>query len=214
MKIGIIGAGHIGATLAELLASVGHEVALSNSRGPDTLGDLVADLNKNVQNSSAGGSVRAMSAEDAARFGDLVIEAIPFGHYRDLPKGELADKTLVSASNYYPERDGEMDLGGHTQTGLVASYLSDTAVVKAFNTIYWEHLHRQGDTTKPIEERRVIFIAGDDDAAKREVTDLIQEIGFGALDTGSLSESSVQEPGADVYAQDMTVAEAKERLTS
>ena len=214
MKIGIIGAGHIGATLAELLAGVGHEVALSNSRSPDTLGDLVADLNKNAQNNSESGSVQAVRAEDAASFGDLVIEAIPFGHYRDLPKDELAGKTLVSASNYYPERDGEMDLGSHTQTGLVASYLSNTAVVKAFNTIYWEHLHRQGDTTKPVDERRVIFIAGDDEAAKREVTDLIEEIGFGAFDTGLLSESSIQEPGAEIYNRDMTVAEARERLAS
>ena len=104
MKIGMIGAGHIGATLAGLLARVGHEVALSNSRGPDTLENLVADLNKNAQNNSEGGSVRAMTAEDAASFGDLVIEAIPFGHYRDLPKEQLKGKTLVSASNYYPNR--------------------------------------------------------------------------------------------------------------
>ena len=133
---------------------------------------------------------------------------------RDLPKEELTGKTLVSASNYYPGRDGEMDLDGHTQTGLVASYLSDTTVIKAFNTIYWEHLHDQGDTSKPIGERRVIFLAGDDEAAKQEVADLIEEVGFGPFDTGSLSESSVQEPGADIYNNDMTVAEARERLAS
>ena len=212
MKIGMIGAGHIGATLAGLLARVGHEVALSNSRGPDTLENLVADLNKNAQNNSEGGSVRAMTAEDAASFGDLVIEAIPFGHYRDLPKEQLKGKTLVSASNYYTNRDGEIDFDGHTQTGLVASYLSATTVVKAFNTIYWEHLHRQGDTTKSLEERRVIFLAGDDETAKKEVADLIEELGFGPFDAGSLSESAVQEPGADVYTEDMTLAEAKEKF--
>lgn len=209
MKLGIIGAGNIGATLAGLFAKAGHEVALSNSRGPETLQDLVSDLNKNAR-----GEVQAMTTEDAAAFGDVVIEAIPFGHYRDLPREELASKTLISASNYYPGRDGEMDLGGHTQTGLVASYLSDTTVVKAFNTIYWEHLRDQGDTSKPVSERRVIFLAGDDEAVKREVADLIEEVGFGPFDTGSLSGSSVQEPGAEIYNNGMTVAEAKERLAS
>ncbi len=207
MKLGIIGAGNIGATLAGLFAKAGHEVALSNSRGPETLQDLVSDLNKNAK-----GEVQAVTAEDAAAFGDIVIEAIPFGHYEDLPKDELASKTLISASNYYPRRDGEMDFGGHTQTGLVAAYLSDTTVVKAFNTIYWEHLRDQGDTSKPTNERRVIFLAGDNEAAKREVANLTEEIGFGPFDTGALSGSGVQEPGADIYNNDMTVAEARERL--
>ena len=209
MKLGIIGAGNIGATLAGLFAGAGHEVALSNSRGPETLRDLVADLNRDAE-----GEVRAVTTKDAAAFGDLVIEAIPFGHYRDLPKDALAGKTLVSASNYYPGRDGEMAFGGHTQTGLVASYLSDTTLVKAFNTIYWEHLRDQGDASKPLDERRVIFLAGDDEAAKREVASLIEEVGFGPFDIGSLGESSAQEPGTDIYNNDMTVAEAKERFAS
>lgn len=207
MKLGIIGAGNIGATLAGLFVKAGHEVALSNSRGPETLQDAVADLNQN-----AAGNVQAMTAEDAAAFGELVVEAVPFGHYQDLPKEELAGKTLISASNYYPGRDGEMELEGHTQTGLVASYLTDTTVVKAFNTIYWEHLRDQGDTSKPASQRRVIFLSGDDEEAKRRVADLIEEIGFGSFDTGSLEGSSVQEPGTDIYNREMTVAEAEERL--
>lgn len=209
MKLGIIGAGNIGATLAGLFARAGHEVAIGNSRGPDTLQDLVANLNKDAR-----GNVQAMTAENAATFGDIVIEAIPFGHYQDLPKEELRDKILISASNYYPGRDGEMDLEGHTQTGLVASYLPDTSVVKAFNTIYWEHLRDQGDTSKSVSERRVIFLAGDDEEVKQRVANLIEEIGFSSFDTGSLSESSVQEPGADIYNRDMSVAEARERLKS
>ncbi len=209
MKLGIIGAGNIGRTLAGLFAGAGHEVAISNSRSPETLEDLAADLNQ-----SAAGNVQAMTAKDAATFGNIVIEAVPFGHYQDLPKDELVGKTLISASNYYPNRDGEMDFAGYTQTGLVASYLSDTSVVKAFNTIYWEHLRDQGDTSKPVSERRVIFLAGDDEAAKQEVADLIEEIGFGPLDVGSLSKSSVQEPGADIYNREMTVAEAREKVAS
>ena len=130
MKLGIIGAGNIGATLAKLFAQVGHEVALGNSRSPETLKNLVRNLNEDVS-----GHVQAVSAEDAAVFGEVVIEAIPFGHYRDLPKDELVGKTLVSASSYYPRRDGEMNLGKHTYTGLVTAHSPSTAVVKAFNTI-------------------------------------------------------------------------------
>ncbi len=165
MKIGIIGAGNIGSSLARLLTKAGYSVAISNSRGPETLGSLVTDI---------GGDIHAMTAEDAARYGDIAIEAIPFGRYRQLPADALAGKILISASNYYPQRDGVIDFAGHTQTGLVSAYLPETRVIKAFNTIYFKHLLEQGDPSKPIPERRVIFIAGDDAEAKREVAQLIE----------------------------------------
>lgn len=203
MKIGIIGAGNIGSTLARLLTKAGYSVALSNSRGPETLESLVTEI---------GGDIHAATAEEAARYGDIVIEAIPYGRYRQLPVDALAGKILVSAANYYPKRDGMIDFAGHTQTGLIAAYLPQTRVVKAFNTIYFKHLLEQGDTSKPISERRVIFIAGDDAEAKQEVTRLIEDLGFGVYDTGSLEESEVQEPGAEVYTKDMTVAEARALL--
>ena len=199
MKIGIIGAGNIGATLARLFAEVGHEIALSNSRGPETLTDLVSDL---------GAKVQAMTLEEAAAFGEVVVEAIPFGRYEALPVEPLAGKILISAANYYPQRDGEIDLGGRAHTELVADHLPNTKVVKAFNTIWSQHLSDQGDTAKPIEERRVIFLAGDDTSAKAVVSSLIEEIGFGPLDTGSLAASRVQEPGAKIYNVTLTVKEA------
>ena len=200
MDIGIIGAGHIGSTAAELFIGAGHRVAISNSRGPETLTGMVQKLGPNAQ---------AMTAEDAARFGEVVLEAIPYGRYRDLPAKALANKILISASNYYPQRDGDVDLGGRAQTELVAEHLPNTRVVKAFNTIYWEHLRDQGDTSKPIDARRVIFLAGDDAGAKATVADLIKAIGFGSLDTGPLRESSVQEPGSEVYNKTMTVGKAR-----
>jgi len=203
MNIGIIGAGNIGGTLAELFARAGHQVALSNSRGPETLNNRVAELGPNVT---------AMTARDTARFGEIVIEAIPFGRYRDLPAEELVGKIVVSASNYYPERDGEVDLRGGTQTELVARHLGGSRVVKAFNTIFWKHLLEQGDTQLPPDERRAIFIAGDDAEAKRVIAGLIEELGFAAVDTGTLAGSTVQEPGAPVYNQELTAAEARERL--
>lgn len=203
MNIGVIGAGNIGGTLAELFARAGHEVALSNSRGPETLADEVDELGPNVT---------AMTARDAAEFGEVVLEAVPFGHYQDLPADALAGKIVVSASNYYPNRDGDIDLSDTTQTGLVAEHLKGSHVVKAFNTIFWQHLRDQGDTSKPLDERRAIFIAGDDAEAKRVVTELIEELGFAAVDTGTLAGSAVQEPGSAVYTKDLTAAEAREML--
>ncbi len=199
MRIGIIGAGNIGATLAQLLVNVGHEVTISNSRGPDTLRDLLRTLGSNAH---------AATVAEAAAFGDGVIEAIPFGRYRDLPADHLAGKIVVTASNYYPQRDGMIDVGGRAQSELIAAQLPGARVVKAFNTIWSEHLKRQGDPTKPLDERRVIFLAGDDADAK-VVAGLITEIGFGPLDVGSLHDSTKQEPDTPIYNRDFTVAEAR-----
>lgn len=203
MNIGIIGAGNIGGTLAELFARAGHKVYLSNSRGPETLADKVAELGPNVT---------ATRAEDAAEFGEVVLEAVPFGRYRELPADALAGKIVVSASNYYPNRDGNVDFHRLTQTGLVAAHLRGSRVVKAFNTIFWQHLRDQGDPGLPPGERRAIFIAGDDAEAKRVVTELIEALGFAAVDTGTLAESAVQEPGSAVYTKELTTDEAGKML--
>lgn len=203
MRIGILGAGNIGATLAQLFVDVGHEVTISNSRGPDTLTELVRGLGSNAH---------AATVAEAAAFGDVVIEAIPFGRYADLLAAQLAGKIVVTASNYYPQRDGVIDLGGRAQSEFIAAHLPGTRVVKAFNTIWSEHLKRQGNTTKPIDERRVIFLAGDAADAKNVVADLITQIGFGPLDTGSLHHSTQQEPDTPIYNKDMTVAQARALL--
>ncbi|MCU0494414.1 MAG: hypothetical protein MUD01_22730, partial [Chloroflexaceae bacterium] len=141
--------------------------------------------------------------------GEVVIEAIPFGRYRDLPAAQLAGKIVVTASNYYPQRDGVIDLDRLAQSELVAQHLPGARVVKAFNTIWYQHLQTQGDRGKPLDERRVIFLAGDDAEAKAVIAGLIEEIGFGPLDIGSLHESARQEPGSPIYNKDMTVAEAR-----
>ncbi|GAB4209512.1 MAG: NAD(P)-binding domain-containing protein [Roseiflexaceae bacterium] len=204
MRIGIIGSGNIGATLARLFVHVGHEVAISNSRGPESLAPLVAEL---------GSSARAATVEEAAAFGEVVVEAIPFGRYRDLPAEALAGKILVTASNYYPQRDGAIDLGGRAQSELVAEHLAGARVVKAFNTIWYQHLQSQGDASRPLDERRVIVLAGDDAEAKQVVADLISQIGFGPLDAGTLHESTNQEPDAPIYNKNVTVAEARKILS-
>lgn len=205
MKIGIIGAGNIGGTAARLFSGAGHEVALSNSRGPETLQEEVEALGPNV---------RALTAADAAQFGEVVMEAIPFGHYEDLPTEGVAGKVFISASNYYPDRDGEIDFGGRTETGLVAEHLAGARVVKAFNTIYWEHLRDEGDASKPMAERRAIPIAGDDEEAKNVVAGLIERLGFAPVDAGTLAQSARQEPGTAVYTADLTAEEVRQALDS
>lgn len=204
MHIGIIGAGHIGATAARLFIDAGHEVAISNSRGPETLAHVVAEL---------GAKARAATVEDAARFGEVVLLAIPLKDYTTLPAEALRGKIVVDALNYYPNRDGnfpELDSGGMTSSEMVARHLPGARLVKAFNTIWFEHLARRGKKEAPVEERRVIPLSGDDAEANRVVARLIEEIGFGPYELGSLRDSARQQPDAPIYNRDVTLAEARQ----
>ena len=204
MKIGIIGAGKIGATAARLFARAGHEVALSNSRGPETLASLVEEI---------GPRARAVTIEEAATFGDVVLEAIPFKDYASLPSENLGGKIVVDASNYYEGRDGRIDFEGLTSSELVARHVPGSRLVKAFNTMYYETLAAEGRPGGPPEERLVLFVAGDDEEAKATVSNLIEEIGFSPVDAGSLSEGGRrQQPGSPIYNRPMTRDEAREAL--
>lgn len=203
MNIGIIGSGHIGRTLARLCAARGHDVVLSNSRGPDSLRDLVAELGPNV---------RAATASEAAAHGDVVVEAIPFGRLGDLPSEALAGKILVTAANYYPDRDGSIDLGGLAESQHTARLLPQARVVKAFNTIWFKHLAEQGDPSKPLEERRAIFVEADDEDAKATVSNLVADLGFAPVDGGTLADSVRFQPGAPLYNKNVTAREARALL--
>ena|ERR1700682_5918050 len=209
MKIGIVGSGNIGANAARLFVRTGHEVALSNSRGGQGLEDLVKEL---------GAKAQATTIEEAARFGDVVLVAIPFGRFSALPADAFKGKVVIDAGNYYPERDGkfaELDQDETTSSELMASHLKEARLVKGFNTIYFKHLASQGDTSLPLENRRAIFIAGDDSKAKEIVARLIEEIGFAAVDTGFLHEGGrSQQPGTAVYNKDVTAKEAAALLSA
>jgi predicted dinucleotide-binding enzyme len=209
MKIGIVGAGNIGANAARLFVRAGHEVALSNSRGGRGLEDLVKDL---------GDKAQAATIEEAAGFGDVVLVAIPFGKFSDLPAEAFKGKVVIDAGNYYPERDGkftELDNDEATSSELMALHLKEARLVKGFNTIYFKHLASQGDTGLPLEDRRAIFIAGDDSKAKEIVARLIEEIGFATVDNGFLHEGGrSQQPGTAVYNKDLTAKEAAALLAT
>ncbi|HKX32059.1 MAG TPA: NAD(P)-binding domain-containing protein [Blastocatellia bacterium] len=205
MKIGIIGAGNIGATAAKLLVAAGHDVAISNSRGPESLQELVAALGERAQ---------AVTVEAATRFGEVVLLSIPFGKYKSLLPAPFYGKIVIDSNNYYPERDGkfpELDSGQTTSSELLSAHLPGARIVKGFNTIWSEHLKAQGQTGLPLAERRAIFIAGDDSQAKEIVARLIEEIGFAAVDMGFLHEGGArQQPGTAVYNRNLTAVEAKD----
>lgn len=205
MRIGIIGSGNIGATLAELFVGAGHQVVLANSRGPETLAPLVERL-------ADGAS--AATAEDAAAAGDLVIVSIPFGRYEQVPAGPLAGKVVVDCNNYYPARDGRwraLDADETTSSELLAQHLPGARVVKVFNAIHWKHLRDQGRPAGA-EGRRALPIAGDDVSAKATVGRLIDELGFDTVDLGPLAEGRRQQPGTEVYNVPLTAEELHGRL--
>jgi len=181
MRIGLIGAGNIGSTLARLAVEHGHDVMISNSRGPATLTGLVSHL---------GDRATAGTAARAAEFGDVVVVTIPLKNYRKVPAAELANKIVIDTSNYYPKRDGqipELDSGAVTTSELLAAHLPESRVVKAFNNIYYADLAAQGQPAGT-PGRRALPIAGDDAEAKKVVAGLIEEFGFDVIDTGGLAE--------------------------
>ena len=192
--IGFIGSGHIGGTVARLAVDAGHDVVLSNSRGPQTLIELVNQL---------GSHARAATTAEAATAGDIVVVTIPLKAYRSVPAAPLGGKPVIDTMNYYPQRDGhiaELDNGSTTSSELLQAHLATAHVVKVFNNIYFEHLatlsRRAGDP-----ERSALLIAGDEKTAKRAVSEFLDSIGYDAYDVGPLSEGWRYQPGAPAYGQ-------------
>jgi 8-hydroxy-5-deazaflavin:NADPH oxidoreductase len=202
VKIGIIGAGKIGATAARLFLAAGHEIAISNSRGEDSLRALINEL---------GTASRAGSIDDAAVFGEVVLLAVPWHLTDALPQpARLRNRIVIDAMNPYRPEGGFFELGDSTSSEEVLRRLPGVRLVKAFNTIYYEHLATRGRKDLPVEERHAIYLAGDDDEAKLAVARLIEEIGFAPVDTGSLREGGrLQQPDSPIYNQTFTAREAR-----
>ncbi|HTU76014.1 MAG TPA: NAD(P)-binding domain-containing protein [Trebonia sp.] len=207
MKIGIIGTGHIGSTLARHFSAVGHEVAVANSHGPDTLRDLESDLGRHGH---------AMTAAEAEQFGDVVFVSVPFKSYADIPDN-LAGKVVIDTTNYYPSRDGhftELDSDIQSSSEVLAGQLDGARIVKAFNAIEWTSLRdKAGDMVKG--QYIGIPMSGDDPAAKQVVAGLISQIGFEAVDAGSLAEGGRKhQPGSDVYLADLSATDLRSKVTA
>ena len=200
MRVGVIGSGHIGATVAGLAAAAGHDVAIANSRGPETLAGLAGEL-----------GLRAETVAGAAAHGELVVVATPLAAYADLPRADLTGKVVLDAGNYYPDRDGHiaaLDDDTSTSTELLAAQLPGAQVVKAFNTLFWEHLRDRGGPDAD-EPRLVVFIAGDDAPALERAAAFVRDLGFVPVVTGSLADGGRrQQIGGPLSGAQVTEEEA------
>ncbi|MBV9592964.1 MAG: NAD(P)-binding domain-containing protein [Actinobacteria bacterium] len=205
MRIGIIGAGHIGGTLARRLGALGHEVRVANSRAPATLAELAAES-----------GVTSVWAADAAADADLVIVSIPQKSVPELASGILADAKadapVIETNNYYPRRDGRIDsIESGTPESVWVSEQLGRSVYKVFNGIYWKHLLEKGQPAGS-PGRIALPVAGADGPAKEVVIDLVDQLGFDPVDAGPLSESWRQQPGTPVYGADFDAAGVRRAL--
>ncbi len=180
--VGIIGAGHIGSALAEGLVARGYDVVIANSRGPETLSDLVARL---------GERARAATAYEAADAADWAIVTVPLKALGDVPAAPLAGKIVLDTNNYYWERDGriaDLDQGQATTTGMAQEHLARSRVAKAFNHIMARDINTDG-APAGTPGRRALATASDHPDAAAHVAALYEEFGFDTVDIGSVAES-------------------------
>jgi hypothetical protein len=189
--LGLIGSGRIGSTVARLAVDAGHDVVLSNSRGPETLTDLVAEL---------GPRARAGSGAEAATAGDLVLVSTPLTAYASLPAAALDGQTVLDTGNYYPQRDGQvapLDSRELTDSEYLARHLPGARIVKVFNNIFFRHLQ---NLARPAgaTDRTYLPVAGDDDATAF-VAEFLDSIGYGTAGYGPLAEGWRQQPGTPAY---------------
>jgi predicted dinucleotide-binding enzyme len=190
--LGTIGSGMIGGTVARLAAAAGHDVVLSNSRGPGTLAAFAAEL---------GPRARAATAEEAATAGDLILVSIPVRAYTALPAEALAGKIVLDTGNYYPERDGQiasLDARELIDSEYLARQLPGAHVVKVFNNIFHKHLLNLARPSGA-PDRSALPIAGDDPAAKAAVAGFLDSIGYNTVDAGPLADGWRQTSGTPAY---------------
>lgn len=203
MKIGIIGSGHIGGNLGIHLANAGHSVKFS-SRHPDQLKELAEDAGENAS---------VCTIKEAADFGDVLVLSIPFWAVEEVAEktGSLEGKIIIETTNPYPGRDGEIATKARESSKAASTFVADhfpkAHVVKAFNTIYYEHLKNQ---TNRSDNVRTIPYAGDDKVVLELVEDLIRQIGFAPVYVGKLSESHLMDVDQPLYNKDLNEAEVKE----
>jgi predicted dinucleotide-binding enzyme len=203
--IGIIGAGHIGSQIARKAVELGYDVVISNSRGPETLADLTAEL---------GPRARAATAAVAAAAGDFAVVTVPLKNIGDLPVQPLEGKIVIDTNNYYWERDGrfpELDAGEATTSGLLQKQIPTSKVAKGFNHIMARDITTLG-TPAGTPDRRALATASDFPEAAELVTRIYDEFGFDTVNIGPLSESWRVERDRPAYVVRQTAAELTENL--
>ena len=202
---GIIGAGNIGSQVARVAIAQGNEVVIANSRGPETLADLVEEL---------GPKARAATVQEAAEAADVAVVSVPFKAYRDIPVEPLAGKVVLDTNNYYWERDGHveaLDRGEATVSGLLQEHLPTSKVAKAFNHITAATITTDGSPAGT-ENRRALATASDHPEAADVVTSLYDAAGFDTVNIGPLSESWRVERDRPAYGPRQNADELKANL--
>ena len=204
--IGIIGAGHIGSQIARAALKSGYDVVISNSRGPETLTELVAEL---------GTGARAATASGAGTEGDIVVVTIPFKNYASVDPEPLAGKVVIDTNNYYFERDGHvpaLDDGTKTVTGMLQEHLAASKVAKGFNAIPSADITTDG---LPAGEpnRRALATASDFEEAAQAVTRLYDDFGFDTVNIGPLAESWRVDRDQPAYGFSGNAAALSEKLS-
>ncbi|WP_404561047.1 NADPH-dependent F420 reductase [Curtobacterium sp. AB7] len=205
--IGIIGAGNIGSQLARLAVQHGHQVVIANSRGPETLTDLVAEL---------GDQARAATRDEAAAAGEVVVVTVPLAAIETIPADPLDGKVVIDTNNYYWERDGHipaLDDESTTTAELLQDHLPGARVVKAFNHIGAADLTGHA-TPAGTPDRRALVVAGDDAEAKQITADLIDEFGFDVVDAGPLAEGWRIQRDTPGYGPRLTADQLREALSA
>lgn len=205
--IGIIGAGQIGSNIAKAAVANGYDVVISNSRGPETLIPLVAEL---------GSHARAASAAEAAAAADIAVVTVPFRAYTAAPVDELAGKIVIDTNNYYFERDGHfdsLDNGSETVSGLLQAHLPTSKVVKVFNHIRADDISSDGYPAGD-PKRRALAIASDHADAAAFATTLQDQFGFDTVNAGALSESWRMDRDRPAYGKRQDVAELTANLAA
>lgn len=196
MKIGIVGVGHIGKSLALKFSAAGHEVKVANSRGPET---IPADV------LSTG--ARAVTADEAVLDVDVIILSVPpsgvvkvSSLFVDVP----SETVVIDTSNYYPHRDGKIDAleSGQVESLWVAEQLG-RPIAKAWNSIGSDSLAKRG-VEPGVAGRIALPVAADRDVDRDVAMALVEQSGFDAVDAGPLTESWRQQPGTPPYCTDLT----------
>lgn len=203
--LGIIGAGHIGSQIARAAIGAGYDIVIANSRGPETLTDLVAELGDNA---------RAATAEEAGAAGDVVVVTVPLHALQQIPVEPLAGKIVLDTNNYYFERDGHIDAldrGLTTTSEMLQEHLPTSRVAKAFNHIQAEQI-TAGGTPAGTPNRRALATASDHADAAEFVTHLYDQLGFDTVNIGPLSESWRVERDRPAYVVRQNAEELAENL--
>jgi 8-hydroxy-5-deazaflavin:NADPH oxidoreductase len=206
MKIGIIGTGNIGSTLARKLTKAGHALRIANSRGPGTLKDLANET-----------GAKPVTAREATQGGDVIILSIPFGHLPFLKElfADVPDEMVVAdTSNYFPFRDGQIPAidGGRVESIWVSEQIGHP-VIKAWNNVLAVSLAEKG-LPAGAAGRIALPVAGDNPAPKKVVMSLVEDTGFDAMDGGPLAESWRQQPITAAYCTELTADELPKALAA